>query len=164
MKAIELIRWALQTTEGGVTQIAQSMRYAPLTQPTGSGGNHPLWCVGHMCFVEGAIQQILFGGPHPIEQWKHLFATGTQPVSDPKVYPPFDAVLAKFKEIRARTMQLLEQTGEAGLDKKPDKIPPGFEDLMATYGRSFMALAMHHMVHYGQIADARRVAGLKPLI
>ena len=46
----------------------------------------------------------------------------------------------------------------------PKKVPPGFEELMTTFGQTLLLLTLHNMVHYGQIADARRVAGLKPLI
>jgi hypothetical protein len=35
---------------------------------------------------------------------------------------------------------------------------------MATFGSSLLLIALHQMVHYGQIADSRRVAGRKPLM
>jgi hypothetical protein len=45
MKAIDLIRWAMQMTEQGMAAIVAELRDAPLTQPTpgakGGGGNHP---------------------------------------------------------------------------------------------------------------------------
>jgi hypothetical protein len=57
---------------------------------------------------------------------------------------------------------MLDQIGEAGLDRAPKNIPPGFEDPMKTIGQTFLLISLHNMVHYGQIADARRAAGLKP--
>jgi hypothetical protein len=57
-------------------------------------------------------------------------------------------------------MKLLDEIGEAGLDRIPKKIPPGFENEMKTFGHTFMTIAMHNMMHVGQIADMRRVAGL----
>jgi hypothetical protein len=33
---------------------------------------------------------------------------------------------------------------------------------MSTIGRALLVIALHQMVHYGEIADARRAAGRKP--
>jgi len=42
-------------------------------------------------------------------------------------------------------------------------VSPGFEEVMKTVGQTFLLVALHNMVHYGQIADARRAAGRPPL-
>ena len=168
MKAIDLIRWAMQLTEQGTARIAADMRDAPLTQPTpgatAGGGNHPLWTLGHLCFIEGAIPHVLLGRPNPVEHWKPLFAAGTQPSSDPAAYPTFDEVLRTYRELRAVNLKLLDEIGDTGLDRAPANVPPGFEDVMTTFGHTLLLVALHNMVHYGQIADARRAAGLKPLL
>ena len=164
MKAIDLIRWALQMTGEATPALVKDMRDAPLTQPTSRGGNHPLWVLGHLAWVEGSIPGVLSGEPNPVEHWAPLFASGTKPTADPKAYPPFEEVLATYRDLRAKTLQRLEETGEAGLDHVPPNVPPGFEDAMKTVGRAFLLIALHNMVHYGQIADARRVAGREPLL
>src|SRR5262245_23224866 len=107
MKAIDLIRWALQTTGEGTAHLVADMRDAPLTQPTPGakgGGNHPLWTSGHVCVIEGGIPQTLFGEQNPAEHWKPLFAPGTQPMADASAYPPFDEVLHTYRELRAGTL------------------------------------------------------------
>ena len=168
MKAIELIRWAMQFTEQGTQAIVDGMRDAALTRSTpgakGGDGNHALWSLGHLCVIEAGIPSILFGEPHPLEHWFGLFATGTQPSDDASIYPPFYEVLRTYHETRARSIKLLDQIGEAGLDRVPANVPPGFEDMMTTFGQTFLLITLHNMVHYGQIADARRVAGLNPLL
>ena len=73
-------------------------------------------------------------------------------------------MLRVYRDGRARTLKLLDRIGEAGLDRKPDNVPPVFEDAMKTVGNSLLLITLHQMVHYGQIADARRVAGRKPLM
>jgi hypothetical protein len=67
-------------------------------------------------------------------------------------------VLSKYRELRAQNLKLLDQIGEAGLDRKPKHVPPGFEDMMTSFGNTLLLITLHNMVHYGQIADARRVA------
>ena len=164
MKSIDLIRWAMQMTEQGTAALVADMRDAALTQPTSRGGNHPLWVLGHLAYLEGAIPTVLLGEPNPVERWAPLFASGTQPKTDASAYPSFDEVLNTYRDMRARNLKLLDELGEASLDRIPKQIPPGFEDAMKTFGHTFLLIALHNMVHYGQIADARRVAGRKPLM
>lgn len=168
MKAIELIRWALHLTDQGTARIVADLRDAPLTSPTpgakGGDGNHPLWTLGHLCVIEGGIREILLGEANPVEHWKPLFAAGTTPKADASAYPSFDEVLGRYRELRAGTLKLLDWIGEDGLDRVPKRVPPGFEGLMTTFGQTLLLIALHNMVHYGQVADARRVAGLKPLV
>ncbi|MGC1275219.1 MAG: DinB family protein [Planctomycetaceae bacterium] len=163
MKSRDLIRWALNLTNEGTARLVDDMRDAPLTAPT-AGGNHPLWTLGHLAFIEGSIPQILFGEPNPVEHWKPLFGTGSEPKSDAGVYPSFDDVLTTYRELRAKNLKRLDELSEADLDRAPRAIPPGFEDAMRTVGQTLLLTSLHNMVHYGQIADARRAAGKKPLM
>jgi hypothetical protein len=163
MKAIELVRWALENTDGLTSRLIEDMRDAPLTRPTSSGGNHPLWILGHLALVEGALPQILFGEANPVEHWGPLFAPGTQPMANATAYPSFDEVLDTYRDLRAKNLRLLDEIGDAGLDRAPKAVPPGFEDEMRTIGRTFLTIAQHQMLHLGQITDARRAAGRKPL-
>jgi hypothetical protein len=164
MKTIEIIRWALELSDNGTRALVEDMRDAALVQPTDAGGNHTLWLLGHMAFIEGIVTQIVSGDPNPVAHWAHLFGTGTQPKPDASLYPPFDEVLRAYRDGRARTLLLLDRVGDAGLDRKPDNVPPGFEEAMKTVGTSFLLVTLHQMVHYGQIAVARRAAGRKPLM
>lgn len=168
MKAIDLIRWALQTSEQGMLALVGDMRNAPLTPSTpgarGGDGNHPLWIMGHLAYVEGAMQRILVGRENPVEHWEKLFGTGSRPAADADAYPQFEEVVATFRRLRAQNLALLEEIGEEGLGRPPAWVPPGFEDAMRTAGHTLLLAALHQMVHYGQVADARRVAGLAPLM
>src|SRR4051812_1030963 len=164
MKALELIHWALSFTDAGMARLVADMRDKPLTQPTPVGGNHPVWVLGHVAFVEGSARNILFGEPNPLESWAPLFGMGSQPSTDPKVYPSFDELLKTCRDLRAKNLQQRAQIGEAGLDAKPVNIPPGFEDEMTSVGRTYLLLPLHQNVHYGEFCDARRTAGLKPLV
>jgi hypothetical protein len=163
MKAIDVIRWAMQLTEGGTARLVADMTDAAMTRSTPTG-NPVVWLVGHLCIVEGNMPRILLGRPNPVEHWTPLFGMGTQPKSDAGAYPPFEEVLSKYRELRAANLKMLDEIGDAGLDRKPAWVPPGFEDIMTTAGHTLALLSLHNMVHYGQIADARRMAGRKPLM
>lgn len=163
MKAIDVVRTALMMSDMSIMMLAEDLRSMPMTQPTDRGGNHPLWVMGHITFVEASMRHVLFGEPHPLAAWGALFAPGTEPSTDPSAYPPFDEVVQTYRRHRQDNMQLLDEIGEAGLDQ-PTKAPPkGLEDALGTFGNAFLVIAMHHMNHRGQLADARRAAGRKPI-
>jgi hypothetical protein len=168
VKSIDLIRWALEFTGGGTAQLVRGLERDYMTRPTpgakGGGGNHVLWSLGHLAAIEGSLRHIVAGEPNPVGHWWPLFGTGTQPTDDPGVYPPFAEVLAAYHECRAYNVGLLERIGEAGLDAVPPHVPAGLEEGMTSIGQTFLLVALHNMVHYGQICDARRVAGLRPLM
>ena len=67
MKAIDVIRTALALTERATLQLIEDMRDAPVTSPTPRGGNHPLWILGHITWVEGNVPHVLFGEPPDAE-------------------------------------------------------------------------------------------------
>jgi hypothetical protein len=163
MKSGDLIRYALTMTEGNVDRLIADMRDKPMTQPSSAARNHPMWVMGHLAVVEGAFFHFITGEPHPLAEWEPLFGMGTEPTSDASAYPPFEVVVTKYHELRKRNLQLLDRTGEAGLDQKPASAPPGFEKEMQTVGQSLLILALHQMSHHGQLSDARRAAGVQRL-
>jgi hypothetical protein len=168
MKSIDLIRWALQFTDVGTARIVKGLEKDCMTRPTkgakGGDGNHALWALGHITAIEGHLRHIVAGEPDPVPHWWPVFGTGTQPSDDASAYPPFEEVLAKYHQFRAYNIQLLDRIGEAGLDAVPPNVPPGFQDVMTSVGKTFLLIALHNMVHYGQVTDVRRVVGLKPLL
>lgn len=163
MKAKDLIRWAMTFADEGTRTLVAPMRERPLTQPTSSGGNHPLWVMGHLAYLEGCLPQVLFGEPNPVEHWEPLFAPGSTPQTDPAAYPSFDEVHRAYHDLRKQNLQRLSDLSETELDQPPRQIPPGFEEAMKSVGQTYVLMALHQMVHYGQITDARRVAGIPPL-
>ena len=152
----------MQVSDQSIMMLLEDLRDAPLTAPTPCGGNHPRWVLGHITFVEGNLPHVIFGEPNPVARWAPLFAPGTEPKTDASAYPPFDELLRTYRDLHARNLKLLDELGEAGLDR-PTKSPPrGLDDALSTVGRTFLVIAMHHMSHRWQLADARRAAGRKP--
>jgi hypothetical protein len=159
MQTKEAIQFALTLSNGAVLSAIDKMSDAPTTFPTPHGGCHPLWVLGHLAMVEGTIPGVLFGHPHPVAEWQKYFGENSEPVADAAAYPPFAEVRKKYVELRARNLGILDSLSEADLDK-PVKAPPaGREQEFATFGRSFLTLAMHQMLHRGNVTDALRAAG-----
>jgi hypothetical protein len=162
MTTMDLIRWAMRKTDEWTVGAAEDMRDAPLVQPTSLGGNHPLWILGHLTVVEGDVPKFLFGEPNSAEHWRPMFGQGTQPTTDAGAYPPYDEVLAAYRDLRAKNLERLDQIGESGLDESPATMPPGPNDETLTRGQLLLLIALHQMTHLGQLADARRAAGRRP--
>src|SRR5436190_4581549 len=112
MKAIDLIRKAMAVSDRLTMGLIADMRDEPLRQPGSAGGNHPLWVLGHLTFVEGNITRMVLGEPNRVAHWASIFGPGTEPATDAKIYPQFDEVLRTYRELRERNVQILEQLGD----------------------------------------------------
>ena len=143
MQTKEAIKFALTVSDRAVLSVIDEMSGAATTFPTPNGGCHPLWVLGHLTLVEGMIPAVLFGDKNPAAEWQQYFGE----------------VRKKYLQLREQNLNLLESLSEADLDK-PTKAPPkGREREFATYGQSFLVLALHQTMHRGNVTDARRAAG-----
>jgi uncharacterized damage-inducible protein DinB len=159
MQTKDAIKFALTVSNGAVLSVIDEMSGAATTFPTPRGGCHPLWVLGHLTVVEGMIPAVFFGDENPAADWQPYFGENSEPVADASLYPPFAEVREKYLQLREQNLKLLESLSEADLDK-PTKAPPkGREQEFATYGRSFLTLALHQTMHRGNVTDARRAAG-----
>lgn len=159
MEMKDTIKIALTASNRAVLSVIDEMSDAPTTFPTPNGGCHPLWVLGHLAVVEGMIPEILFGDENPVAEWRQYFGQGSEPVGDAAAYPPFAEVREKYAQLRERNLTLLESLSEEDLNKPTTAPPKGLEHEFATYGNSFMALALHQMMHRGHVTDAKRAAG-----
>ena len=161
MKTTDFVKMSLETSKGFAMALISDMKDAPLTQPTAKGGNHPLWILGHLTLAEASILHgYILDEENPLTDWKELFDGGTEPVADASHYPAFDELVAKFEEVRARTLSVLDSLSDEDLDRT---IETQQADLFGTVGKCFMMLSLHPTLHYGQVADSRRSLGRKPL-
>ena len=159
MHTKDAIKFALTASNRAVLSVIDEMSGAATTFPTANGGCHPLWVLGHLTLVEGMIPLVLSGDKNPAAEWQQYFGESSEPVADASAYPAFAEVREKYLQLREQNLKLLDSLGEADLDK-PTKAPPkGREQEFATYGRSFLTLALHQTMHRGNVTDARRAAG-----
>jgi uncharacterized damage-inducible protein DinB len=159
MHAKETIKFALTASNGAVLSVIDRMSDAATTFPTPNGGCHPLWVLGHLTMVEGMIPGVLFGEKNPVAEWQKYFGESSEPVDNAGAYPPFAEVRDKYLELRERNLKLLDSLSEEELDKPTTAPPKGREQEFATYGRSFLVLALHQMMHRSHVTDALRAAG-----
>jgi hypothetical protein len=161
MHTKDVLKFALTVSNGAVLNEIDQMSGAPTTFPTPNGGCHPLWVLGHLTLVEGMIPGVLFGEPNPVAEWNKHFGEGSKPVDNPGAYPPFAEVREKYLELRGRNVKILESLREEDLDKPSAAPPKGREREFATFGSSFLTLALHQAMHRGNVTDAIRASANK---
>ena len=161
MQSIDLIRDNLEKSTSRVLARVEDMREDCMVFPTPEGGCHTLWVLGHLAYIEALVVRVfMLAEPNPLDEWKEIF-DGAEITDDASRYPSFDQVLAKCREMRQATVSLLALLAESDLDKVSQNAPKGFEDTFGTYRLCFQYVADHWYMHRGQLADARRAAGLE---
>ena len=161
MLSIDLIRENLKRSENIVLARIEDMREHSVVFPTPRGGCHTLWVLGHLAYIESLIiHGFMLGEPTPLADWEEIF-DGYDISGDVEHFPPFDRVLEECRRIRASTISLLDSLAENDLDKESENVPHGVEGLFGTYRHCFQYAADHWFMHRGQLADARRAAGLE---
>ena len=161
MESIDLIRENLRRSEEIVLARIEDMRDHCMVFPTPRGGCHTLWTLGHLAYIEAqVVHEFMLGRRHPLGHWKELF-DGAEVSSHVDLFPSFDDVLKECRNVRASTTSLVDSLTESDLDAVSANIPRGAEVLFGTYRRCLQYAADHWFMHRGQLADARRAAGLE---
>jgi hypothetical protein len=161
MQSIDLIRNNLKTSMDRVLARVEEMREHCVVFPTRNGGCHTLWVLGHLAYIEAlVVRTFMLGEGNALAEWEDVF-DGADTSGDINQYPPFDEVLAKCREVRESTVALLDSLSEDDLDKVSATVPEGFEGTFGTYRLCLQYVADHWYMHRGQLADARRAAGLR---
>ena len=160
MDSIELIRDNLRRSRELVLLRIEDMADHATVFPTPNGGAHTLWVLGHLAYIEGlVIRRFMLGEKNPLADWEAVF-DGDDVAARAEAYPPFPDVLARCRAMRADTEALLGTLCEADLDRVSAAAPEGFDEPFGTYRRCLQFVADHWLMHRGQLADARRAAGL----
>lgn len=160
MESIELIRENLIRSRDLVLVRIEDMADHAVVFPTPRGGAHTLWVLGHLAYIEGrVIWEFMLGDPNPLADWEPTF-DGADTSGDPADFPPFAEVLRKCQGMRAGTLTLIHGYTEADLDERSAAAPAGHEANFGTWRRCLQYVADHWLMHRGQLADARRAAGI----
>ncbi len=160
MQSIDLIRDNLRNSRDRVLARVEEMREHCVVFPTPRGGGHTLWVLGHLAYIEAlVVRGFMLAKTNPVAEWEALF-DGKDVTGDESQYPPFDVVLARCREMRESTLAVLDTLSESYLDSTSKNTPDGHGEMFGTYRRCLQFVADHWYMHRGQLADARRAAGL----
>ena len=160
MQSIDLIRENLKKSSDRVLLRIEEMRDHSVVFPTPKGGCHTIWVLGHLAYIEGlVVNQFMLGEANPLADWQELF-DGSEVSGELTHFPPFEDVLARCRDMRARTITLIDSLTEEDLDQESANTPKGYEDSFGTYRRCLQYVADHWYMHRGHLADARRASGV----
>ncbi|MCC9603678.1 DinB family protein [Stieleria sp. JC731] len=164
MSTVDYIRRSLETSRMITLALIDDLKETPFQPPTSNGGNTPMWILGHLTYAEANIvEHIIKGNDNPLIDWKPVFGARQDPPTDESVYPSWDEVRTKFDAVRTQTLALLEGLSDSDLDSPTKNCPEGREMMFGTIGGCCMMMTMHPLMHYGQLADSRRMLGRQPL-
>lgn len=164
MNTIDFIKLSIQSSKNWILGLANDIKDEPLVAPTPHGGNHPLWCLGHLAYSEANLVTTLCKGEtNPLAEWESIFQMGAKPSTAPNDYPSIDEVSIKLDEVNATTMAFLDSIDEADLDRA-SHAEGHWQEWFPTVGHCLSAIPIHFAFHGGQIADARRAAGRETMM
>jgi len=123
------------------------------------GKGHALWQVGHMALSLDLITNhwLLNAATQLPADWTPKFAPdvmgGQDPHADPKGYPTWEEVLAGYKKVGQRTIELVGALNDEDLTSDPrGPVPAPAKNFFGKLNISLLAMAMHDSHHEGQLA------------
>ncbi len=164
MKAVDCFKLTIRVSQDTFESLINDLKETPLTFPTPNGGNHPLWIVGHLAYVEGQlVHRFIMGKKNPLHEWAPIFGIGSEPSDDASLYPSLDETMAKYQELRSETWALIETLTDDDLDKPAHRIPEDLQPMFGTIGKCLAMVGLHTSNHCGQLTDVRRALSKKPI-
>ena len=163
MNTTDYIKMTLGMCDNWIMGLAADAKDIAMTAPTPNGGNHPLWCVGHLAYSQANLLSMATGEPNELADWEGLFKNGTTVSTDASAYPSFDEVMSKYGETNSKIVAYIDGLSDQDLDK-PSHAEGEMKEWFGTVGQCLGAMAVHIGFHGGQIADSRRAAGRAPLM
>ncbi len=163
MNTTDYIKMSLEMSNNWIMGLATDAADIAMTAPTPNGGNHPLWCVGHLAYSQANLLSMATGHPNALAEWEGIFKFGTSVSADASMYPPFDEVMSKYNETHTHILEYINGLSDGDLDK-PSQAEGEMKEWFGTIAQCMAAMPVHIGFHGGQIADARRAAGREPVM
>lgn len=128
-----------------------------LAQPS-RGGNCANWILGHLTNVHNGLMQLL--GEKPVWESEQLQRASFDPIDAPDQAIDWSTLRERFLESRERCLAAISRLSD---DQLAETVPHPFG---GTCSREELlnVLAFHQTYHAGQLAMARRAAGLEGVI
>lgn len=128
-----------------------------LAQPA-PGGNCANWILGHLTNVQNGVMGLI--GEKPVWESEQLRRAGFEPITGPSKAIDWDTLRDRFLGSKERCLAAVSRLSDQAL---AESVPHPFG---GTCSRAELlnTLAFHQTYHAGQLALARRVAGLEGVI
>lgn len=128
-----------------------------LVRPT-AGGNCANWILGHLVNVHNGLMQVL--GEEPVWESDQLARAGFDPIESPEGAIEWEPLRDRFLGSRERCLAAVRALTD---DALAEEVPAPFGGTTSRAGL-VTTLAFHQTYHAGQLALARRFAGLPGVI
>ena len=122
------------------------------------GGNCANWILGHLVNVHNGLMQVL--GEDPVWESDQLARAGFDPIESPESAIDWDPLRDRFLGSRERCLAAVRALTD---DALAEELPAPFGGTTSRAGL-LTTLAFHQTYHAGQLALARRFAGLPGVI
>jgi uncharacterized damage-inducible protein DinB len=119
-----------------------------------AGGNCANWILGHLVNVHNGLMQVL--GEHPVWESDQLHRAGFDPIESPEGAIAWDTLRDRFLTSQERCLAAVRALTD---DALAGEVPAPFGGTTSRAGL-LVTLAFHQTYHAGQLALARRFAGL----
>ncbi len=143
-----------QVAERNLEGMTQEQSVAQLPQ----GGNCANWILGHLATVQNGAMRLV--GEKPVWESDQLARAGFDPITESSKAIDWNHLRQRFLGSRERFLSALSGLSEEALTQT---VPHPFG---GTCSRAELlgTLAFHQTYHVGQLAIARRIAGLEGVI
>lgn len=119
------------------------------------GANHALWQVGHLAVATHGIGGYLGAMGEIPAGYEELFGMGSAPKGDLAAYPNPEGVLSRWRELRARFVEVVRAfPGERLHEKLKD------EGMLRTGAEIMAFMPIHDATHAGELAMLRKHLGM----
>lgn len=127
--------------------------------------SHLAWQVGHLAVAEYGLTMLRIRGKLSEDaqmisnDYLRAFKKGTEPQSDPRVYPDLDVIRGVFDRVHTAALEIIPSYDSQLLE---ETLPMPYAVYPTKLG-SLLFCPAHEMVHAGQIGLLRRLLGYPPL-
>ncbi len=132
-------------------------RQQSLAQPS-PGGNCANWILGHLTSVQNGVMRLL--GEEPVWNSERLSRAGWDPITGEGGAIDWETLRERFLGSRERCLAAIAALSEQALT---EQVPDPFGETTSR-AELLNRLAFHQAYHAGQLAIARRVAGLEGVV
>lgn len=125
-----------------------------LAQPS-PGGNCANWILGHLTNIQNGVMRLV--GEEPVWESEQLAHAGWEPITGPTRAIAWDTLRDRILGSRERCVAAISNLSD---EKMADEVPHPFGGTTSR-AQLLSLLAFHQAYHAGQLAIARRIAGLE---